>query len=387
MDEKLKIGIVCFSSMGGSGVMATELGKLLAEKGHQVHFIGHSLPFRLDKFSTNIFFHETEIIDHPVLKCPPYDLSLANKIAQIAKTKQLNLIHVHYAMPHAICAFLAKQIVGDHLKIVTTLHGTDITMLGRDETLKDLLHLAINKSDAITAVSKDLIRETRTLFDKMQDIDLTYNFVDERLYYPRNVAQLGTKLAIGKDQVLLHISNFRPVKRVMDVVDIFFLVNQRIPSTRLVLAGEGPDMSKLQTRLHELKLDTRVHFLSKQPDIPHIMSLADVLLLPSEQESFGLVAFEAMACSVPTVGSTAGGIPELVIHGETGFLAPIGDTQTMAEYTIQLLTDQSLMQQIKRQCLIRARTEFNSEKIVTQYEQIYYRLLNRQISDLAHIIS
>ncbi len=167
MDEKLKVGIVCFSSMSGSGVMATELGKLLAEKGHQVHFIGHSLPFRLDKFSPNIFFHETEIIDYPVFKCPPYDLALANKIAQIAKTEQLNIIHVHYAMPHAICAFLAKQIVGDHLKIVTTLHGTDITILGRDETLKDLLYLAIKKSDAITAVSKDLIRESRILFDNM----------------------------------------------------------------------------------------------------------------------------------------------------------------------------------------------------------------------------
>jgi N-acetyl-alpha-D-glucosaminyl L-malate synthase BshA len=377
MDEKLKVGIVCFSSMGGSGVMATELGKLLAEKGHQIHFIGHSLPFRLDKFSSNIFFHETEIIDYPVFKYPPYDLALANKIAQIAKAEQLNIIHVHYAMPHAICAFLAKQIVGDHLKIVTTLHGTDITILGRDEILKDLLYLAIKKSDAITAVSKDLIREARILFDNMRDIDLTYNFVDERLYYPRNGDQLRTELAIGKAQVLLHVSNFRPVKRVMDVVDIFFLVNQKIPSTRLVLVGEGPEMSKLQTRLHELKLDTRVHFLWKQPDIPPIMSLADVLLLPSEKESFGLVALEAMACGVPTVGSTAGGIPELVIHGETGFLAPIADTKTMAEYTIQLLTDKSLMQQIKRQCLIRARTEFNSEKIVTQYEQIYYRLLNR----------
>jgi N-acetyl-alpha-D-glucosaminyl L-malate synthase BshA len=247
--------------MGGSRVMATELGKLLAEKGHQVHFFGHHLPFRLDKFSSNIFFHKARIIDYPVLKCPLYDLALANKIAQVAKTEQLNLIHVHYAMPHAIRAFLAKQIVDDHWKIITTLHGTDITTLGRDETLKDLLHVAINKIDAITAVSKDLIRETRTLFDSMQDVGLTYNFVDERLYYSRNGDQLRTELAIGKDQVLLHVSNFRSVKRVMDVVDIFFLVNQKIPSTRLVLVGERSDMSKLQTRLHELKLDTLVHFL------------------------------------------------------------------------------------------------------------------------------
>ena len=365
--------------MGGSGILATELGKLLAERGHHVHFIGHGLPFRLDKFSSNIFYHEVEVIDCPVFKYPPYDLALANKMAHVAKKEQLHLIHVHYAMPYAICAFLAKQIVGEHLKIVTTLHGTDITQLATNEALKDLIHLGIDRSDAITAVSKSLIREAQTLFSSIRNIDLTYNFVDERIYYPRDTHQLRTKLDIGQDQVLMHVSNFRAVKRVIDVIEIFALVNQQIPGTRLVLIGEGPDMCQLQTRVHGLKLDKHVHFLGKQSDMPSIMTLADVLLLPSEKESFGLVALEAMACAVPTVGSIAGGIPELVIHGETGFLAPIGDIEAMAAYTIRLLADQSLMQRFKQQCLIRARTEFNSEKIVKQYEQIYYRVLNNHM--------
>ncbi|CAF1075269.1 unnamed protein product [Rotaria sp. Silwood1] len=373
--------MVCFSSMGGSGIIATELGKLLADKGYQVHFIGHGVPFRLDKLSKNIFYHEVEVTDYPVFKGSPYDLALANKIAEVAKMEQLDLIHVHYAMPHAVCAFLAKQIVGDHLKIVTTLHGTDITILGVDPTFKDLICLALKKSDAVTAVSKDLVKEAQKLDNNMCNIDLTYNFVDERLFHPRNNDRLRAELGIGKDQVLLHASNFRPVKRVIDVINIFALVNQKIPSTRLLLVGEGPDMRDCQKRLHELKSEKQVHFLSKEASMPHTFPLADVLLLPSEKESFGLVALEAMACGVPTVGSIAGGIPELVIHGETGFLAPIGDTKTMAEYTIQLLTDKVLMQQMSRQCLIHARTEFNRETMVNRYEQIYYRVLNRKMPE------
>ncbi|MDU5950005.1 MAG: N-acetyl-alpha-D-glucosaminyl L-malate synthase BshA, partial [Paenibacillus macerans] len=326
MDPFLKIGITCYPSLGGSGVVATELGKLLAEKGHEVHFISHSVPFRLGGYHKNIFYHEVEVSDYYVFRYPPYDLSLATKMAQVAKTQGLDVLHVHYAVPHAVCAFLAKQMIGDSLKVVTTLHGTDITVLAQDESLKDLIRLAINESDAVTSVSLDLTRETREVLDITRDIDLTYNFVDERVYYPRDAAGCRADFAEPGEQVLMHISNFRPVKRVADVVDIFHRVNEEVPS-KLLLVGEGPDLPKIQLKIKELGLSDRVHFLGKQDDIAHVISMADILLLPSEKESFGLVALEAMACGVPTVGTIAGGIPELVKHGETGFLAPIGDTK------------------------------------------------------------
>ncbi|WP_046215039.1 N-acetyl-alpha-D-glucosaminyl L-malate synthase BshA [Paenibacillus wulumuqiensis] len=379
MDKMLKIGITCYPSLGGSGVVATELGKLLAEKGHEVHFISHSVPFRLGTFHKNIFYHEVEVNDYYVFKYPPYDLTLANKMAQVAKMQQLDVLHVHYAVPHAVCAFLAKQMIGDHLKVVTTLHGTDITVLAQDESLKDLIRLAINESDAVTAVSKDLIRETHELLDITRDIDLTYNFVDKRVYYPRETAQLCEDFGFGDDRIIMHISNFRPVKRVSDVVDTFARINAEIPS-RLLFVGEGPDLPKIQWQIQELGLTDRVHFLGKQDDIPQVISLADILMLPSEKESFGLVALEAMACGVPTIGSQAGGIPELVVHGETGYLAQIGDTEAMAGYALQLLRDPLLMQRVREQCIQRAQTEFSNEAMLNKYEQIYYRVLGREMS-------
>lgn len=379
MDTMLKIGITCYPSLGGSGVVATELGKLLAEKGHQVHFISHSVPFRLGTFHKNIFYHEVEVNDYYVFKYPPYDLTLANKMAQVAKMQQLDVLHVHYAVPHAVCAFLAKQMVGDHLKVVTTLHGTDITVLAQDESLKDLIRLAINESDAVTAVSKDLIRETHELLDITRNIDLTYNFVDKRMYYPRDTTELHKDYAFGDDRVLMHVSNFRPVKRVSDVVEIFAKVNEKIPS-RLLLVGEGPDLPKIQFQIQELGLTERVMFLGKQDDIPQVISLADILLLPSEKESFGLVALEAMACGVPTVGSQAGGIPELIIHGETGFLAPIGDTEAMAAHAVELLNNHQLMQTMIKNCLDCSQSEFSNERMMAEYEKIYYRVLGRELS-------
>lgn len=381
MGDGLKIGITCYPSLGGSGVVATELGKLLAEKGHQVHFITHSIPFRLGAFQKNIFYHEVEVNDYYVFRYPPYDLSLASKMAQVAQMQQLDILHVHYAVPHAVCAFLAKQMVGDHpLKVVTTLHGTDITVLAQDESLKDLIRLAINQSDAVTAVSKDLIRETHELLEITKDIDLTYNFVDKRVYYPRDVANLRKEFAFPHEKILMHISNFRPVKRVGDVVDIFAKVNERIPS-RLLLVGEGPDLPKIQCKIRSMGLEERVIFLGKQDDVAQVISLADLLLLPSEKESFGLVALEAMACGVPTVGSLAGGIPELVTHGETGFLAEIGQTEEMAAYATKLLSDEKLTEQFKQNCLDRARNVFCNDLITAQYEQIYYRVLGRAVPE------
>ncbi|MCL6458464.1 MAG: N-acetyl-alpha-D-glucosaminyl L-malate synthase BshA [Gorillibacterium sp.] len=376
MKDRLKIGITCYPTLGGSGVVATELGKLLAEKGHEVHFITHSMPFRLGRFHKNIFFHEVEVSDYYVFRYPPYDLALANKISQVAKTEGLNLLHVHYAIPHAVCALLAKQMVGDHLKVVTTLHGTDITVLAADQSLSNLIGYAINHSDAVTAVSQDLIRETVTRLDITRPIDRIYNFFDKRVFYPRDVQSLRKEFASPDEKILLHMSNFRPVKRVTDVVDIFAKVNAEIPS-RLVFVGEGPDLIRVMEKVKDLGLTNRVCFCGKQDDVAELLSLSDVLLLPSEKESFGLVALEAMACGVPTVGSLAGGIPELVQDGVTGFLSPIGDTTAMAEQVIRLFKDEHLYQQMSQACIERADHHFNYEKIGKEYEKIYYRVLGR----------
>lgn len=380
MKEKLKIGITCYPTLGGSGVVATELGKLLAEKGHQVHFITHSMPFRLGKFDKNIFYHEVEVNDYYVFKYPPYDLSLASKLAQVVQLEELDLLHVHYAIPHAVCALLAKQMVGDQLKVVTTLHGTDITVLAQDESLSDLIRYAINHSDAVTAVSDDLIRETRKLLSIEKPIDLAYNFVDKRVYYPREVQSLRKEFARPDEKILIHISNFRPVKRVTDVVDIFERVSRDIPS-RLLFVGEGPELSKVLCKVKELGLLDRVTFCGKQDDVAQLLSLSDVMLLPSEKESFGLVALEAMACGVPTIASNAGGIPELITHGESGFLAEIGDVETMAHYAKALLSDNALYEKMKEACLHRARYTFCNDVITRQYEEIYYRVLERPMPE------
>lgn len=302
-------------------------------------------------------------------------------MAQVAKMQNLDLLHVHYAVPHAVCAFLAKQMLGNDIKVVTTLHGTDITVLGQDESLKDLIRLGINESDAVTAVSKDLIRETREVLDITRQIDLTYNFVDHRVYYPRDVSNLREDFASPEEKILMHISNFRPVKRVSDVVDIFAKVNREIPS-RLLLVGEGPDLPKIQAKISEMGLDDKVRFLGRQDEIAQVISLADLLLLPSEKESFGLVALEAMACGVPTIGSQTGGIPELIEHGKTGFIAPIGDTETMAKYAIKLLSDDRMVEQFRQACLETACKDFCKDSITSQYEDIYYRVLGRKVPRL-----
>lgn len=374
MSKPLKIGITCYPTLGGSGVVATELGKMLAERGHEIHFITHSIPFRLGKFSKNIYYHEVEVNDYYVFRYPPYDLSLASKMAQVAKMQNLDLLHVHYAVPHAICAFLAKQMTGNGLKTVTTLHGTDITVLAQDESLKDMIRLGILQSDAVTAVSADLINETKELLDITQQIDLTYNFVDKRVYYPRDTRSLRSDYAKPEEKILMHISNFRPVKRVGDVIELFAKVQESLPS-KLLLVGEGPDLSRIQCKVKDMGLEDKVHYLGKQDDVAQVISLADLMLLPSEKESFGLVALEAMACGVPTIGSQAGGIPELVTHGETGYLSPIGDVTDMAANSIRLLSQPALYNQFREACLDRARTRFCNDRITSEYEKIYYRVL------------
>jgi len=312
--------------------------------------------------------------DYYVFRYPPYDLSLASKMAQVANMQGLDLLHVHYAVPHAVCAILAKQMVGDHLKVVTTLHGTDITVLAHDEGLKDIIRLGINQSDAVTAVSRDLLMQTRELLQIDRHIDLTYNFVDSRIYHPKEVSKLRLEYALPHEKILMHISNFRPVKRAMDVVDIFEQVSRDLPC-KLLLVGEGPELHKVHCKIKESGLQDKVFFLGKQDDVAHVISMADCLLLPSEKESFGLVALEAMACGVPTVASNTGGIPELISHGETGFLAPVGDTAAMAGYVRQLLSNPALHKSMSEKGIARAKNCFGDYQIMKLYEQIYYRVL------------
>jgi N-acetyl-alpha-D-glucosaminyl L-malate synthase BshA len=370
----LNIGITCYPTHGGSGVVATELGKLLAEKGHQVHFITDHIPFRLGRFHRNIYYHKVEVSDYPVFRYPPYSLALSSRLAQVATEHRLDLLHVHYALPHAVAAYLAKKMVGDHLKIVTTLHGTDITVLGHDPSLKDLLRFAIDQSDAVTAVSQSLIDDTYKLIGPKKEIELVHNFIDKREYFPRNTEHVRLNFAEPDEKLLLHISNFRPVKRTRDVIEIFAKVRESVPS-RLLLVGDGPDLCAIQCMAREMGLSEYIHFLGKQDEVSEIISLADVMLLPSETESFGLVALEGMACGVPTVATRVGGIPEVVVHGETGFLSNLGNVDEMAKYVIQICRDDELRQKLSAACIDRALHFFCSDDITVQYEQIYQNVL------------
>lgn len=375
MKKKLKIGITCYPSVGGSGVVATELGKLLAERGHEIHFITSSLPFRLNKVYCNITFHEVEVNQYSVFKYPPYDLALASKMAEVAKREQLDLLHVHYAIPHAICAFLAKQMVGDDLKIVTTLHGTDITVLGYDQSLSDLIRFGIEASDKVTAVSNALANQTYELIQSNKTIETVYNFIDDRVYSKKDAAHLKREYGIHEDEkVVIHVSNFRKVKRVQDVVYSFQLIQRQINS-KLLLVGDGPEMTFVSKLVRELGITDKVLFLGKQDNLEELYSLSDVMLLLSEKESFGLVLLEAMACGVPCIGTNTGGIPEVINEGQTGYLCEVGDIETVSQRAIQLLSNEELHKKMSEYAVCTARQAFHSDKIVSQYESIYYNLL------------
>ncbi|MBO8162970.1 MAG: N-acetyl-alpha-D-glucosaminyl L-malate synthase BshA [Brevibacillus sp.] len=372
----MNIGITCYPSLGGSGVVATELGKLLAERGHRVHFITSSMPFRLGTFHPNLFYHEVEVNQYDVFKYPPYDLTLANRMAQVARDEQLDILHVHYAVPHALCAYLAKQMVGDQLKVVTTLHGTDITVLGYDSSLSEMIRFGIEQSDLVTAVSGDLIRETKELLHVTKKIELVYNFVDKRRYYRRDASEIRKRFASEHEKVLMHISNFRPVKRVHDVVEVFARVRQQIPS-KLVFIGEGPELANIRRMVCDRGLNEDVSFLGKQDDVAEVISMADVMLLPSEKESFGLVALEAMACGVPVIATRTGGLPEVVRDGECGYLSEVGDVEQMAANTLRLLHDEERYRRFSLAAVERSYHTFCHETITSQYETLYRRLLDR----------
>jgi len=375
MTKHLKIGIVCYPTYGGSGVVATELGIALADKGHEVHFISYDQPFRLDLYSENIYFHQVNVPDYPLFEYAPYELNLTSKLVDVALHEKLNILHVHYAIPHASAAVNAKQILatyGIHIPIVTTLHGTDITLLGKDKSFKPVIEYAINQSDAVTAVSQNLKDETLLNFKIKNEIKVIPNFIDMSLYNQDCNQILRDKFAKKEEPILVHISNFRKVKRVKDVVKIFEKVNKQVTS-KLLMIGDGPERLKAEQLCRKLGIAKQVRFLGKLKVIEKFLCIADVFVLPSETESFGLVALEAMASKVAVISTNSGGLPEVNIDGKTGYLSDVGDVNKMANDTIELLKDTEKLNAFKTNALAHAKT-FDLPNILPQYETVYQEL-------------
>jgi N-acetyl-alpha-D-glucosaminyl L-malate synthase BshA len=370
----MKIGIVCYPTYGGSGVVATELGKALALKGHQIHFISYALPMRLDAYQGDIYYHEVEMTSYPLFEFPLYTPALASKMVEVARFEKLDLIHAHYAVPHATSAFLAREILNDGLKIVTTLHGTDITLVGLEPSFLPVMKFSIEASDGVTAVSRFLKEKTLTNYGIEKDIRVIPNFVDTEKYKRIECEEIRDKFAPTGENILVHTSNFRAVKRVTDVIRVFHEVRKLIPS-KLILVGDGPDRSSCELLVRELGIQDEVRFLGKQQDLIPILSAADLFLMPSQSESFGLSALEAMSCGVPVISSSVGGLPELQLHGQTGYIAEIGDVPRMAKYAIELLSNPSRHELFARSARRRA-LEFDSGKIVKQYEEYYEECLS-----------
>ncbi|MCY8865813.1 N-acetyl-alpha-D-glucosaminyl L-malate synthase BshA [Bacillus spizizenii] len=369
--KKLKIGITCYPSVGGSGIIATELGKQLAEKGHEIHFITSSIPFRLNTYHPNIHFHEVEVNQYAVFKYPPYDLTLASKIAEVAERENLDIIHAHYALPHAVCAYLAKQMLKRNIGIVTTLHGTDITVLGYDPSLKDLIRFAIEASDRVTAVSSALAAETYDLIKPEKKIETIYNFIDERVYLKKNTAAIKEKHGILPDEkVVIHVSNFRKVKRVQDVIRVFRNIAGKTKA-KLLLVGDGPEKSTACELVRKYGLEDQVLMLGNQDRVEELYSISDLKLLLSEKESFGLVLLEAMACGVPCIGTNIGGIPEVIKNNVSGFLVDVSDVAAATDRAMSILEDEQLSKRFTEAAMEILKNEFSSQKIVSRYEQIY----------------
>ncbi|TAN13632.1 MAG: N-acetyl-alpha-D-glucosaminyl L-malate synthase BshA [Chitinophagaceae bacterium] len=374
----MRIGIVCYPTYGGSGVVATELGKALADEGHQVHFITYQQPVRLNGFNPNIFYHEVQVPSYPLFDYPPYETALSSTMVDVIMNHKLDLLHVHYAIPHASTAYMAKQILkkhGRHIPVVTTLHGTDITLVGKDKTYAPVVTFSINESDMITAVSENLRKETYKYFNIKKDIRVIYNFVDAKRFHKHNASGCGCGKAIAPkgEKILVHVSNFRPVKRVQDVILIFKKVVESIPS-KLLLIGDGPDRPFIESMCRELGICKDIRFIGKQDQLEDILGCSDLFLLPSEYESFGLAALEAMASEVPVISSNAGGLPEVNVQGKTGFLSPVGDIDAMADHAIMLLENENMLQQFRKQAYQQAK-KFELSKIIPQYENLYRELI------------
>ncbi len=374
----MKIGITCYPTYGGSGVVATELGIELAARGHQVHFISYSQPFRLTEPQANIYFHEVTVTDYPLFQYPPYDLALASKMAGVAENYDLDLLHVHYAIPHSVSALLARQMLAKRrrLPFVTTLHGTDITLVGLDRSYLPITKFSIEESDAVSAISRDLREKTLSAFEIERPIDVIYNFVNCDLYRREAAAGARAQYAREDERALVHLSNFRPVKRVLDVIEIFDRVRKAMPA-KLVLIGDGPDRSSAEYLVRRKKIADKVYFLGKKDHVHELLGIADLMLMPSEMESFGLAALEGMACEVPAVATAVGGVPELIEDGVTGFLAPVGDVGTMAACAVEILSDEARLREMGRRARADAQARFCASHIVPQYEALYERVLSR----------
>ena len=374
----MKIGIVLYPTFGGSGVVATELGKALAKKGHEIHFITYSQPVRLGSFRENIFYHEVAVSDYPLFEYQPYETELASKMVDVVKYEKLDLLHVHYAIPHASAAYMAKQILlsqGIKIPYVTTLHGTDITLVGKDPSFEPVITFCLNQSDAVTAVSESLKKDTLEHFKTKTEVHVVPNFIQVEDEDETKVKLLRQRYALDDEPVLCHISNFRKVKRVEDVLLVFNEVNKKIPS-KLLLVGDGPERANLDMLCRQLNLCDRVIMIGKVRDTAHVLGISDLFLLPSETESFGLAALEAMAMSVPVISSNTGGIPEVNIHGKTGFLSDVGDIHSMAKNAITLLESKEMIAEFKLNALNRAK-DFSLEKVLPMYEEIYRKVLSK----------
>lgn len=371
----MKIGIVCYPTFGGSGVVATELGKGLAKNGHQVHFITYTQPARLDFFNENIFYHEVNIASYPLFQYPPYESALAGKMVDVVKYEKLDLLHVHYAIPHATSAFLAKQILkchGINIPVITTLHGTDITIVGKDASLEPVVTFSINESDGVTTVSADLRKDTYDAFEIRKEIEVIPNFVDLERFKKQRKEHFKRIICPNDEKLLVHTSNFRRVKRIEDIMQVFAKLKTHIPS-KLLLVGDGPERGPMEQLSRDLNICDDVRFVGKLDAIEEVLSVADLFLMPSEKESFGLAALEAMACEVPVISSNTGGLPELNVNGVTGFLSNVGDVDDMVKNALYILQDENLPT-FKANALTRAR-EFDITNIVPMYERYYERVL------------
>jgi N-acetyl-alpha-D-glucosaminyl L-malate synthase BshA len=374
----MKIGIVCYPTFGGSGVVATELGKALADRGHQVHFVTYNQPARLDLFSENLFYHEVAVSNYPLFDFPPYELALASRLVDVVRFEKLDVLHVHYAIPHASAAFMAKQILatyGINIPFITTLHGTDITLVGQDRTYKPVVTFSINKSDGVTAVSAHLREDTYKYFKIEKDIKVIPNFIDLTRFSLKPKDHFKKAIAPNGEKVLVHTSNFRKVKRTEDVIKIFAEVVKTIPA-KLLMVGDGGERSVCERLARDLDIAEHVRFLGKQDAIEEILSVSDLFLMPSVSESFGLAALEAMACKVPVISSNAGGLPELNVEGVTGFLRDVGDVAGMAERAIYILEDDERLAQFKENALARAK-EFELSNILPEYENYYKEVIEK----------
>lgn len=372
----MKIGIVCYPTFGGSGVVATELGKGLADKGHQVHFITYSQPARLDFFSANLFYHEVSISKYPLFDFPPYEIALASKLVDVARFEKLDVLHVHYAIPHASAAFMAKQILtsyGITIPVITTLHGTDITLVGKDPSYNPVVTFSINQSDGVTAVSDYLKEDTLRHFAIQKDIRVIPNFIDLTRFRLAPKDHFKRAIAPGDEKIIIHTSNFRKVKRVQDVIRVFQKIQEKIPS-KLLMVGDGPERASAESLSRDLCIGGSVRFLGKQEAIEEILSVSDLFIMPSESESFGLAALEAMACKVPVISSNAGGLPELNIEGDTGYLDEVGDIEGMAKHALLVLEDTNRLEQFKENALSRAKN-FDLGRILPIYESYYEEII------------